>query len=262
MPSAVVFFLGVVVVIIVGVTIAVRMERQRTESLKRVAETTGLTFEPKADLNAVRSLGDVQLYARGHSRRVTNLMTGRLDGQQVAVFDYRYTTGAGKSQHTTTQTVVVLPSAKSSLPDFQMAPENPLTRIAEVFGYQDIDIESSPDFSRLYVVRGADEAAIRAALYPGATSYFAGHDGWTVEVKSGTVAIYRANKRSETRGHEDVHRRGLHRRPQPLTRRTRPTARSTNAAAFSSKSSGTGRGLGVPRHPQSTLAETTDENRP
>ena len=191
----------IVVVVLVAVVFAIvvsrRRERERTEALKRVAETAGLSFQPQASLDGVRALGDVQLFTRGHSKRVTNLMTGRLGDQQAAVFDYRYTTGGGKNQQTHLQTVVLLPSAKTSLPDLQMAPENPFTRMAEAFGYQDIDIESSPEFSRRYVVKGADESAIRSALYPRATSYFGSHEGWTIEVRSGSVAIYRASKRSK-----------------------------------------------------------------
>jgi hypothetical protein len=179
------------------VAFARRMERERTEALRRLAETAGLEFQPTPEVSVVRALGDVQLFDRGHSKRVRNLMTGRLDGQHLAVFDYRYTTGSGKHQHTHSQTVVLLPRAKMSLPDMQLAPENALVRIAEVFGYQDIDLESSPEFSRRYIVRGADEAAIRAALYPGAASYFAQHEGWTLELKSGGVAIYRANRRAK-----------------------------------------------------------------
>jgi hypothetical protein len=195
MPPAVVLFVGLLVVILLVVIVTWRKERERTEALRRVAEAAGLAFEPKADVAAVRSLGDVQLFARGHAKQVTNLMTGRLGNQQMAAFDYWYTIGSGKGRRNTVQTVVLLPSAKGSLPDLQMAPENPLIRIAEAFGYQDIDIESAPEFSRRYIVRGADEAAIRAALNRGATSYFAEHEGWTVEVQSGTVAIYRADSR-------------------------------------------------------------------
>jgi len=188
---------GLLFVVVFLVAFVRRRERERTESLRRLAETTGLAFQPTPDVSVVRALGDVQLFDRGHSKRVRNLMTGPLDGQQVAVFDYRYTTGSGKNQHTHSQTVVLLPRAKMSLPDLQLAPENALLRIAEVFGYQDIDLESSPEFSKRYVVRGADEAAIRAALYPGAASHFAQHEGWTVELKSGSVAIYRANRRAK-----------------------------------------------------------------
>jgi hypothetical protein len=188
-------FVGILVLMIGFAIFGLRKERERTEALRRVAETAGLAFQPKAEIAAVRSLGDVQLFARGHGRRATNLMTGRLGGQQVAIFDYQFTIGSGKGQLTTMQTVVVLPSAKSSLPDLQMAPENPLTKLAEAFGFQDIDIASSPEFSRRYIVRGADQAAIRAALHPGATSYFAEHEGWSVEAQAGTVGIYRANSR-------------------------------------------------------------------
>ena len=107
MPPALVFFGLIVVVIVVAVVVTWRMERARTEALRRVAETAGLSFAPKADLDVVRSLGDVQLFGRGHSKRVTNLMTGRLGDQQVAVFDYGYTTGSGKNRNNTNQTVMV-----------------------------------------------------------------------------------------------------------------------------------------------------------
>lgn len=196
MPPSILWILAVGVVLFVVLHLVKRRkERERSEALGRLAETVGLSFQPVADLDAVRSLGRVQLFERGHSKRVTNLMTGRMRDRQVAVFDYRYTVGYGKNRRTSEQTVVVLPSAKRSLPDLQMAPENPLTRIAEVFGYQDIDIESSPEFSRRYIVRGANEEAIRLALYPGATTYFAAHEGWTVETQSGNVGVYRANAR-------------------------------------------------------------------
>jgi len=194
------FWVALVLVILVVVVVSWRKERARTEALRRVAETAGLMFQAKGDLAALRSLGDVQLFDRGHSKRAANLMTGRVGDDHVAVFDYWFTVGSGKNKNTTCQTVVLLPSAKRSLPDLQMAPENPVTRLAEKVGFQDIDIESSPEFSSRYIVRGADEAAIRAALSPRATTYFAGHEGWSVEAKSGHVAIYRHGSRPKPDG--------------------------------------------------------------
>jgi hypothetical protein len=195
MPPVIYLLAAIVVVVVFVVVYTSRRERERVDALGRLAETMGLTFQAKADVDSVRTLADVQLFAQGHSRRVKNLMRGRIAGAEAAVFDYWYTTGGGKHQHTHAQTVVLLPGAKPACPDLQMAPENPLIRIAEVFGYQDIDLDSHPEFSRRYLVRGADPDAIRAALYPTAASYFAEHEGWTVEVKSGHVAIYRANGR-------------------------------------------------------------------
>ena len=113
------------------------------------------------------------------------------------MFDYWYTVGGGKESHTTTQTVVLVPGANHALPDLQMTPENVLTRIAEKFGYQDIDFDENPEFSQRYVLRGENEAAIRSAFSAGTLAYFAAHQGWTVEVRSGAVAVYRANSRAK-----------------------------------------------------------------
>jgi hypothetical protein len=195
MPPALIFVVALVLVMAVLLVVAWRKERTRTEELRRVAATAGFVFQAKGDLAALRALGAVPLFERGHSRRVRNLMTGRIGDEQLAVFDYRYSVGSGKSQRTRTQTVVLLHSAGRLLPELQMFPENPVTRLAEKFGFQDIDIDSSPEFSRRYVVRGKDEHAIRAALAARATSYFAAHEGWTVEARSGTVAIYREDRR-------------------------------------------------------------------
>ena len=195
--SILLLVIGPIVLAIVFGVVSWRKERARTEALRMVAETAGLAFEAKADLAGLRSLADVQLFSRGGSKRATNVMTGRIGEAQLAVFDYSYTIGSGKSRRTTSQTVVLLPAARPSLPDLQMTPENPLYKLAEAFGFQDIDIESSPEFSRRYVVKGANEEAIRAALYPGATSYFAEHGGWTVEAQSGNVAIYRDDRRTK-----------------------------------------------------------------
>jgi hypothetical protein len=197
MTPAVALVIGIAVAVLVLVLVLVnrKMERERTEALRQLAETAGLTFDPRSDVAALQARGSLQLFARGHSKRVTNVMRGRLDGQEIAVFDYQFTTGSGKNAHTTHETVVMLPAANGSLPDLQLAPENFITRIGESFGYQDIDFDSNPEFSRKYVVKGPDAAAIRARLYPNATSYFGEHEGWTVEVLSGSVGIYRANRR-------------------------------------------------------------------
>jgi hypothetical protein len=123
MTPAIAWLLGIAAVLVVVALVVVgrRKERERTEAFRRLAETAGLAFQPKAELPAVRSLAAVPLFDRGHSKKVANLMTGRVEEQEVAVFDYRYTTGSGKHQSTSVQTVILVPGAKPSLPDLQMA---------------------------------------------------------------------------------------------------------------------------------------------
>ena len=193
--------LGLMALLVVVIVVSRRKERERTEAMERVCIEMGFVFEPQADIDLLTSLGDLPLYKRGHSRRAKNMMTGRVGDDAVKVVNFQYTTGGGQHQHTSKQTVAVFPQVTRSLPDLQLAPENVFHKLGQVFGYQDIDFESNPDFSGRYLVRGPDETAIRAALYPETLSFFAEHEGWTVEIRSGTVGIYRAGQRSKP---EDV----------------------------------------------------------
>jgi hypothetical protein len=171
------------------------MEKQRTEALAAAAQAMGFAFEPVGDLDVMKGFGDLPLYNRGHSKRVSNVMSGKAGERELKLFDYRYTTGGGKNSHTFSQTVALFPQGAAGLPDFVLAPENILHKIGQMFGYQDIDFDSSPDFSSHYLLRGPDEMAIRSAFGAAALAYFGQERGWHVELAGGNIGIYRSGKR-------------------------------------------------------------------
>jgi hypothetical protein len=188
--------IGGVLLLVGGIFIvSQQMEKQRTEALAAAAQGMGFAFEPEGDVEVMKGFGDLPLYGRGHSKRVRNVMTGKAGERDVKLFDYRYTTGSGKNSHTWSQTVAVFPQGAAGLPDFLLAPENILHKIGQVFGYQDIDFDASPDFSSHYLLRGSDETAIRSAFGAEALAYFGQERGWHVEVAAGNVGIYRSDKR-------------------------------------------------------------------
>ena len=113
------------------------------------------------------------------------------------MFDYQYQTGGGESSRTWRQTVALYPGGGRGLPDFVLAPENVLHKIGQLLGYQDIDFEESPGFSSAYLLRGPDEAAIRAAFTMAVRAFFEQTRGWNVEVQAGNVAVYRTGKRTK-----------------------------------------------------------------
>lgn len=172
-----------------------RLEQQRTEALAAASQAMGFTFEPAGDLDALKALGDLPLYGHGHSKRVRNVMSGQAGEHDLKLFDYRYTTGGGKNSHTFAQTVALFPQGGQGLPAFLLAPENILHKIGQVFGYQDIDFDSSPEFSSHYLLRGPDEMAIRSAFGADALAYFGQERGWHVESAGGSVCVYRSDKK-------------------------------------------------------------------
>lgn len=170
-----------------------RMDKKRTEAMRQAALALGFTFAERDD--AVLAHG-FPAFDRGHSRRAKNVMTGQTGGRPVTLLDHQYTIRSGKNSTTHRQTVAVFENL-GGLPDFSLEPENVFHKIATALGYQDIDFDEHPEFSRHYLLRGADEAAIRAVFNADLLAFLSQEHGWTVQSVGGAVAVLRASKRCD-----------------------------------------------------------------
>jgi hypothetical protein len=62
-------------------------------------------------------------------------------------------------------------------------------------GYQDIDFESHSRFSSSYLLRGPNEAAIRAEFSPNILDYFENQPAhWHVETQLNRMAVFRRGR--------------------------------------------------------------------
>lgn len=192
------FILGTLVFVGGIVYVGYLNDKKRNAALQTVAQTMGFTYVERCSGPELTALGgDIPLFNHGHSRKAKRVMTGKVADRACRILDYQYTTGSGKSAHVHSQTVVMLDQPGGPLPDFTLSPENVLHRLAGIFGYQDIDFESYPDFSKHYLLRGKDEAAIRAVFGPDVLALMGGTTGWTVESCSGRLVIYREGRFTE-----------------------------------------------------------------
>ena len=67
-------------------------------------------------------------------------------------------------------TATYIQSERLRCPVFRMWPEAISNRTGAAIGFQDIDFESHPEFSQMFVLKGADETAVRDYLHPGQIS--------------------------------------------------------------------------------------------
>jgi len=111
--------------------------------------------------------------------------------------DYRYTTGSGKNHTTRTQTVVAMESDSLKLPSFTMRPELLFDRVGSALGFQDIDFADHPQFSRVFVLKGKDEVAIREFFETQILDFFADRPGICFECVPGMFIYFRARKRQK-----------------------------------------------------------------
>jgi hypothetical protein len=170
-------------------------EKQRREDLRGVAGRLGFSFSPEGDPHLPGRLGRFHLFSQGRSQRVRNLMRGEIQDIVVSLFDHQYTTGSGKHSHTHAQTVVLFESERLALPFFSLRPEGFFHKMAGAFGYEDIDFDGSPDFSDAYLLKGTEEAQIRAIFRPEVQAYYTRHGHLCTEGEGGRLVHYLADRR-------------------------------------------------------------------
>ena len=190
--------IAVVVVIIVLILLLVaRAGRKRREAIQKVADELGLPFFPTGDKSLIDHLSGFHLFSQGRSKKIINMIHGDTDAMDLAIFDYRYTVGSGKNSSTHSQTVICFQLDELNLPDFSMRPEGFFHKIGGMFGYKDIDFESHATFSKTYLLRGPDEAAIRELFREEMLSHFETQKRVCVEGAGNTLIFYRAGHRAK-----------------------------------------------------------------
>ncbi len=182
----------IVFIVVVAFVVGRQLERKRTEELRLVADELGFEFQAEADGLLAEGIGSLPLFSRGHSKKATNSMCKLVRDRDVILLDYKYTVGHGKHAHTHRHTVAVFqPDRHTRYPDFEMRPETFFHKIGAMFGYQDIDFESHPKFSKRYLVRGTDETGVRATFSRPVLDFLeSSATPWSVETRSNWLAIY------------------------------------------------------------------------
>ncbi|HET6575765.1 MAG TPA: hypothetical protein VFG68_19345 [Fimbriiglobus sp.] len=189
------------VAVAVGVVTGVvgrRRERRRTAALADAADGLGFEFHPDGDPVLTDRLARFHLFSQGHSSRLWNVLRGRTRDLDVAVFDYRYTVGRGKNRRTYSTTVACFRADDLDLPAFVLRPEGFWSRLGvSLLGRQDINFGTHPAFSKAYLLRGPDEAAVREVFGEPVLAYFEGQPRVSVEAAGGTLLYYRHASRVE-----------------------------------------------------------------
>lgn len=137
-------------------------QRHRLDALRRWAASVGWTYVGTDRSLITRWQG--QPFRTGHSKRVSELVTGRFQGRPAMSFAYRYTTGGGKSQSTTQFHVIAL-SLPAYLPILELTPDGLGAKLAKTFGGQDLQFESEA-FNSAWRVEAYDPKFAHDVLHP------------------------------------------------------------------------------------------------
>ncbi len=182
----------VLVVIVVSVIYGWIQAQKRLEGLNELALRLGLNFSAAENYELAERYSFLKQLAQGENRYARNVLSGTYQQNQVLVFDYHYETHTTDSKgHRQTQDhwfsffILTLPMV---FPDLTIRHENFFTKIAEVFGYQDINFESA-EFSKAFNVRSPDKKFAYDVCNAKMMEYLLANRDLSVEIESNVLAL-------------------------------------------------------------------------
>jgi hypothetical protein len=186
---------GIIALVGTIIVVAHQMEKKRAEALQAAASSMRFTFSRKAEPGFLERLKQFHLFSQGHSKKITNVLRGQAGDLDVSVFEYAYRTGGGQHSHHWSQTVILFESDDMGLPQFTLRPENVFHKIGQVFGYQDIDFDSHPEFSKRYLLKGENEESVRWLFGDDALSFYEADRKLSTEASGRQLIHYRSDKK-------------------------------------------------------------------
>ena len=159
MNGQILIFILVAAIVIAAVVYGAVAARKRREALATLAGRLGLNYQADNDHSLAGRFNFLNALAQGSNRYAFNILSGGYQGHDVLVFDYHYETHSTDSKgrrqthhHYFSFFILLLPR---SFPELRITREGWLSKIAQAFGYDDIDLESA-EFSRSFCVRSKD----------------------------------------------------------------------------------------------------------
>ena len=177
--------LCVLLLVAVGIGFSYYFQRKRLKDLERVAQELGFHFQAEEGDLPAHICDTLPVFQRSRSR--SNFLQGRRVTGEIVLADVRV--GSGKQSYS--QTVASFHLFERQLPAFELSPESWARKIAQAFGYKDINFDSSPEFSKSYLLRGQDETAARELFRADLLHFFTGEKGWSVEGAGDWLCVYR-----------------------------------------------------------------------
>ena len=192
MNGEILVFVLIAAVVIFTIIYGAISARKRREALAALALRLGLNYRAEDDYSLADRFEFLDALARGSNRYAFNILSGVYQGHEVLVFDYHYETHSTDSKgrrqrhhHYFSFFVLSLPQ---SFPELRITREGLFSKIAQAFGYDDIDLESA-EFSRSFCVRSKDKRFAYDICHARMMEYLLANRYLSIEIEGQALAL-------------------------------------------------------------------------
>ena len=189
MPLLIIAAVGVIAV--VGAIYNSIQTQKRQEGLIDLSRRLNLGFSAMENYGIPDRYEFLKQLAQGSNRYATNVLSGIFQQYDVLAFDYHYETqthdknGTHTEHHWFSFFILILPAFFS---DLTIRRENFFTKVAEVFGSQDIKFESA-EFSKTFCVRSPDKKFAYDVCNAQMMEYLLANRDLSIEFENEVIAL-------------------------------------------------------------------------
>jgi len=178
--------------IIAGLIYGAIAARKRREAMFQLATQLGLSYSSAKDRSLAGEYGFLNKLAQGSNRYASNVISGDYEGHKVLVFDYHYethsTNSKGQRQTQHHHFSVFILNLPALFPEITITREGFLSKIAQAFGYDDIDFESH-EFSKKFCVRSKDKKFAYDICHTRMMEFLLANDDLNIEIDALSLAF-------------------------------------------------------------------------
>jgi hypothetical protein len=174
-----------------GIYIILVRPRVYDKRFDLVARDLRLQFFAEGDPLVQNELWHLRLFNQGHSRNISNMISGRVGKVEVAIFNYEYSTGGAEDEKVHHHSVICFHSKRLELPVFEIHGKG-LHR-GSALGYYDMEIDLHGGFSRRYLLRAPEEEPVYECLTKKMLKGIASHSGISIEANRDWLLYYRVD---------------------------------------------------------------------
>ncbi len=185
-------FIFFVAIVIIGIYI---WNRRRKESRKRElagwAFSRNLSFSDDGDKGMEDRYPYFKCLQQGKHRYAYNIIEGSIDKRKLCAFDYHYEIGDGKNNHEYYFSALIFDSGLPLKPLF-IRNENFLDKVADFFGFDDINFEST-EFNNQFHVKSPNKKWAYDVLHQQTMEFLLGSPRFYLDFHGRHVMAYRKN---------------------------------------------------------------------
>lgn len=183
----------IVVFVVVGIVLSSIAAGKRQEAFKKLASSLGMIFYPGKDYSYDERYSFINKLCRGKNRYAFNIVRGEYRGYAIQLFDYHYETHSTDSKgkrkkHHHYFSFFILQFGRN-FPELVIAREGWFSKIAQWFGYADIDFESA-EFSRKFIVRSPDKKFAYDICHAQMIEYMLQNSDLSIEIERDCLTLF------------------------------------------------------------------------